>query len=93
MRWNLQVETNRVSSFVFTVFVGVLGVPGMVTHCVFGCCLLVDLQQLLYANRLAMSNVSHRPHIGSRHTGVAVRRWPRVLDVTQPGGGGYNVAH
>jgi hypothetical protein len=54
-----QVETNRISSFVFTVFVGILGVPSIVTHCVFGCCMLVDLQQLLYANRMAMSNVRH----------------------------------
>ncbi len=56
-RFDGKVETNDVSSFVFTVFVGMLGVPGLLSHCVFGVSLLVDTQQLVYVNRMALSNV------------------------------------
>jgi hypothetical protein len=64
-----KVETNAVSSLVFTVFVGILGVPSMLGHCVFGFCILVDMQQLVYTNRMAMSNVGVRAWDGVARTG------------------------
>ena len=63
-----KVETNSVASFVFTVFVGLLGVPGLLSHCVFGCSLIVDVQQLVYVNRMALSNV-RVPHLPDVHDG------------------------
>jgi hypothetical protein len=53
-----KVETNDVSSMIFTIFVGGMGIPGILCHFVFGFSMIVNLQQLLYSNRQALLHVS-----------------------------------
>jgi hypothetical protein len=55
--WNGVIEPTGSSSLLFTLFVGILSMPGVFGHVIFGSCLLADASVLLNKHREALATV------------------------------------